>query len=155
MSRALGVPVLGTPEYWLALDAGYGGDHAAWGETSLMLYLYPESVDLSQLGDAPHRGVGGRDPKKHATRADGEKLSETIIGRLASLARQMPTWDAATLRRFIDAETTLVNRQVALAAQEKTVCAGWRKTGKGSLRDYGRLLVERRFEDIITQVDKL
>lgn len=155
MSRALAVPVLGTPEYWLALDVGYGGDHAAWGETSLMMYLDPESVDLGQLGDAPHRGVGGRDPKKFATRADGQKLAETIIGRLANLAAQMPGWDGPTLRRFIDAEAALVNRQVALAAQEKSVWAGWRNMGKGVLHDYGRLLVEGRFEDIIRQTDKL
>jgi len=32
MSRALGLPVLGTPEYWLALDEGYTGDHAAWAK---------------------------------------------------------------------------------------------------------------------------
>ncbi len=155
MSRALAVPVLGTPEYWLALDVGYGGDHAAWGETSLMLYLYPESVDLAQLGDAPHKGVGGRDPKKFATRADGQKLAETIVGRLANLAQQMPAWDAATRQRFIDAEAALVNRQIGLAGREKTAWAGWRNMGKGVLREYGRLLVERRFEDIIAQVDKL
>ena len=49
LKRTLGVPVLGTPEYFLALDAGYHGDHAAWGETSLMLYLDPETVELRIL----------------------------------------------------------------------------------------------------------
>jgi len=155
MSRALAVPVLGTPEYMLALDVGYLGDHAAWGETSLMMYLYPESVDLAQLGSAPHKGVGGRDPKKYATRGDGERLAETIIGRLAGLAQQMPTWDAATLRRFIDAEAALAGRQIALFGAEKVAWAGWRNLGKGVMRDYGRFLVERRFEDIIAQVGKL
>ena len=84
LSRSLGIPVLGTPEYMLALDVGYLGDHAAWGETSLMLYLDPDSVDLSRLGAPPHQGVGGRDPRE-ATRADGEKLAETIIDRLSRL----------------------------------------------------------------------
>ncbi len=54
MSRALGIPVLGTPEYILALDVDYTGDHGAWGETSLMMHLYPDTVDLSRLGDPPY-----------------------------------------------------------------------------------------------------
>lgn len=155
MTRALAVPVLGTPEYLLALDAGYLGDHAAWGETSLMMYLDPAGVDLAALGEAPHRGVGGRDPKKFASRADGEKLAETIIGRLASLARQMPTWDAAAIRRFADAEAALVNRQITLAAEQKTVWAGWRHLGQGVLNDYARLLLEGRFDQIADLAEKL
>ncbi len=155
MSRVLGVPVLGTPEYFLALDAGYLGDHAAWGETSLMMYLDPPTVDLAQLGEAPHQGVGGRDPKKHATPDDGEKLAKTIIGRLAALAQGMPDWDAATRGRFIDAEAALVNRQMVLAATEGTTWAAWRNIPKGVFSDYGRLLVERRFDDILALVDRL
>jgi len=147
LSRSLGVPVLGTPEYFLALDVGYRGDHAAWGETSLMLYLDPESVDLTQLGNPPHQGVGGRDPRE-ATRADGEKLAETIVGRLARLAPRMPKWDRATLEQFIQAEAALVNRQLALAASEKLIWAGWRNIGKGALSDYGRLLAEEKFAEI-------
>src|SRR5262245_37004068 len=37
MTERLGIAVLGAPEYWLALDAGYSGDHAGIGETSLMM----------------------------------------------------------------------------------------------------------------------
>jgi creatinine amidohydrolase len=154
VSRTLRVPVLGTPEYFLALDVGYHGDHAAWGETSLMLYLDPESVDLSRLGNAPHKGVSGRDPKQ-ATRDDGEKLAETIIDRLARLAQQMPQWDMATLQRFIEAEAALVNRQLALAAQEKVIWAAWRNIGQGAFDDYGRLLVAQRFEEIQQLTAKL
>ncbi len=154
LSRSLGVPVLGTPEYFLALDVGYRGDHAAWGETSLMMYLDPESVDLTQLGDPPHQGVGGRDPRE-ATRADGEKLAETIINRLARLAERMPKWDRATQDRFIEAEAALVNRQLALAASEKLVWAGWRNIGTGAFADYGRLLAEEKFEEILIQTKTL
>jgi len=154
LSRSLGVPVLGTPEYFLALDAGYHGDHAAWGETALMLYLDPDSVEISRLGNPPFQGVGGRDPRE-ATRADGEKLAETIIRRLATLAQKMPAWDRATLQRFIEAEAALVNRQLALAASEKNVWAGWRNIGKGVFSDYGRLLAEGRFEEIIALTAKL
>ncbi len=77
MSRTLGVPWV--PEYFLALDEGYHGDHAAWGETVLMMYLYPESVDLSRLGEPPHQGVGGRDPREvrrpTASRSRGDHQS--------------------------------------------------------------------------------
>jgi creatinine amidohydrolase len=154
LSRSLGVPVLGTPEYFLALDVGYRGDHAAWGETSLMLYLDPESVDLTQLGSPPHQGVGGRDPRE-ATRADGERLAETIISRLSRLAERMPKWDRATLDKFIEAEAALVNRQLALAASEKLVWAGWRNIGKGTFADYGRLLVEEKFGEIASLTQTL
>ncbi|HOP76948.1 MAG TPA: creatininase family protein, partial [Thermogutta sp.] len=73
MTRCLGIPVLATPEYILALDEGYLGDHAAWGETSLMMYLDPPTVDLSRLGEPPHQGVGGRDPKQFANAEDGRR----------------------------------------------------------------------------------
>jgi len=134
MSRTLSVPILGAPEYFLALDAGYLGDHAAWGETSLMLYLDPPSVDLSQLGDAPHKGVFGRDPKKYASREDGQKIAEIIIERLTSLARQMPGWDANTLHRFIAAESALVDRQIELAGEKKIIWSAWRNVGKGDFQ---------------------
>lgn len=148
LSRSLGIPVLGTPEYFLALDVGYYGDHAAWGETALMLYLDADSVDLSRLGTPPHQGVGGRDPRE-ATRADGEKLAETIIGRLCRLAERMPQWDRATLEKFIDAEAALVNRQLSLASSEGNPWAAWRQIGQGVFSDYGRLLADERFDEIV------
>ncbi|MHB8898788.1 MAG: creatininase family protein [Thermoguttaceae bacterium] len=155
MSRVLGVPILGTPEYFLALDAGYRGDHAAWGETSLMMELDPDSVDLGQLGDEPHRGVGGKDPKRFATREDGRRLAELIVDRLARLARVMPTWDAATLEGFIEAESALVNRQVVLAGGDKQAWTAWRNLGQGVFDDYGRLLADQKFEEIVALVEKL
>lgn len=155
MSRVLGVPILGTPEYLLALDEDYFGDHAAWGETSLMMYLDPPSVDLSQLGDPPHQGVGGRDPKEHASAEDGELLAKTIVGRLAALARQMPDWDGETLQRFIDAESALVDRQIAMAADTGNTWAAWRNISKGVFSDYGKFLVERKFDKIVAMIERL
>ncbi len=145
--RATGIPILGTPEYILALDEGYLGDHAAWGETSLMLYLDPDSMDLNQLGEPPHQGVGGRDPRE-ATREDGERIAETIIGRLADLAAAMPSWDRAQVAAFQDAEAAIVNRQMALAVEVGGIWGGWRNIGAGALRGYGRLLVEGRFDEL-------
>jgi creatinine amidohydrolase len=145
--RALGIPVLGTPEYILALDAGYMGDHAARGETSLMVHLDPTSVDLTRLGEPPHKGVGGRDPRE-ATAEDGRRIAEVIIGRLARVGAAMPKWDEATLEAFLRAEEAIVNRQVSLAASHKQVWAGWRNLGAGALRTYGSLLAEGRFEEV-------
>lgn len=154
MSRTLGIPVLGTPEYMLALDVNYTGDHAAWGETSLMMHLFPETVDLSRLGDPPHRGVGGRDPKTEASADDGKLLAETIVSRLAILARTMPSWDKATLDRFVRAEATLVARQLSAPGGGKNLWAAWRNIGS-AMRDYGKLLAEGRFEEIEAAVAAL
>jgi creatinine amidohydrolase len=150
MTRILGVPILGTPEYILALDESYGGDHAAWGETSLMMHLYPESVDLSRLGDPPHQGVGGRDPKEFASAKDGRRLAEVISGRLAILAEKMPTWDAETIERFALAEGALVHTQQTKAGQNenRNPWAAWRKLPQGVLDNYAQCLVDEKFEEI-------
>jgi len=154
MSRALGIPVLGTPEYILALDVDYTGDHAAWGETSLMMHLYPDTVDLSRLGDPPHQGVGGRDPKAYASAEDGRLLTETIVSRLAVLARKMPTWDYKTLDRFIDSEATLVAKQLYAPRGKKNVWTAWQNIGS-ALRNYGKHLAEGNFEQIKSSVEDL
>jgi creatinine amidohydrolase len=154
MSRALGIPVLGTPEYILALDVDYTGDHGAWGETSLMMHLYPDTVDLSLLGEPPHKGVGGRDPKTEASAEDGRKITKTIVSRLAILAQKMPTWDYKTLDRFIDSEATLVARQLSAPRGKDSVWAAWRNIGS-AMRNYGKQLAEGRFEEIKSSVSEL
>ena len=154
MSRALNIPVLGTPEYMLALDVEYTGDHAAWGETSLMMHLFPDTVDLSRLGDPPHRGVGGRDPKTQASAEDGRLLAETIVSRLAALAQKMPTWGEKTLDRFIDAEAALVARQLSAPRGKNNLWTAWRNIGR-AMRGYGQQLAEGRFEAIKASVAAL
>ena len=152
MSRALGIPVLGTPEYWLVLDEGYTGDHAAWGETSLMMHLFPKTVDLSRLDEPPYQGVGGRDPKESSAE-DGRRLTETIVSRLGTLARNMPTWDYGKLDRFVEAEAALVARQLSAPRGGKPIWAAWRNLNV--MREYGRLLAEERFDEIKAAVAKL
>jgi len=154
MSRALAIPVLGTPEYLLALDVDYTGDHAAWGETSLMMHLYPDTVDLSRLGEPPHKGVGGRDPKTEASAEDGHLLTDTIVSRLAILAEKMPTWDEKMLVRFIDSEAALVARQLSAPKGSNNLWTAWRNIGS-VLRNYGRQLAEGRFEEIKASVNEL
>ncbi len=153
MSRALGIPVLGTPEYWLALDAGYTGDHAAWGETSLMMYLFPDTVDLARLGKPPYQGIGGRDPKESSAE-DGRRITETIVSRLATLAQKMPTWSPETLDRFVDAEATLVAAQLSAPRGKKQIWTAWRSAAS-AMRDYGKHLAEERFDEIKAAVAKL
>lgn len=159
MSQLLHMPVLGTPEYFLALDEGYTGDHAAFFETSLMMELDPDSVRVDRLADLKegesHRGVGGRDPKKYATRSDGARLAEAIVGRLAALAQAMPTWDDAMLARFIAAEQALVNKQMSLAGETGRAWAAWRNIAQGAFAAYPQLLTEGRFEEIVALVQEL
>ena len=153
MSRALAIPVLGTPEYWLALDIGYTGDHAAWGETSLMMHLFPDTVDLSRLGTPPYQGVGGRDPKESSAE-DGRQITETIVARLATLARKMPTWDYEMLDRFVAAEAALVAKQLTAPRGKKQLWTAWRNVAT-VMRDYGTQLVEERFDEIKASVERL
>ena len=53
------------------------GDHAAKFETSLMMALHPEMVELSRLDSdrsKPNIGVLGIDPRDHASREFGNKI---------------------------------------------------------------------------------
>ncbi len=153
MSRALGIPVLGTPEYWLALDVGYTGDHAAWGETSLMMHLFPDTVDLARLGKPPYQGIGGRDPKESSAE-DGRRIAETIVSRLATLAQKMPSWSPETLERFVEAEATLVAKQLSAPRGRKQIWTAWSNVAR-AMRDYGKQLTEERFDEIKASVAKL
>lgn len=155
MSKLLDIPVLGTPEYFLALDQGYYGDHAAFFETSLMMNLFPDKVDVGRLGKAPHQGVFGRDPKRYATAEDGKRFSDAIIGRLSRLAKAMPDWDADTRRRFVHAEEALVNRQRALAEEKRAIWTAWRHIGEGVFDTYPELLTSGYFEEIEALVKNL
>jgi creatinine amidohydrolase len=68
-------------------------DHAAKWETSNMMFLYPGLVDMSALGEGPLApnmkppdGIGGQDPRKHASSEIGRRnieLASQAIGRKA------------------------------------------------------------------------
>ncbi len=80
------------PEFEVAFDIGYGGDHAAKWETSILWALRPELVDLTQQPKDPAirlEGVGGEDPREHASRELGEKAVETIAPRLGQAATRL------------------------------------------------------------------
>lgn len=84
---------------------GGQGDHAARFETSFMLYLHSEIVDLSLLSDIPGEnvdpnqhvnwmgdeyknhplyGLVGLDPRYHASAALGQELTESLLDYLAA-----------------------------------------------------------------------
>ena len=144
MSERLRVPILGTPEYWLAHDEGYLGDHAGIGETSLLWYLHPDLVALDRIDADPDYGRDGH-IRDGASPELGRRYAETIVSRLASLAQAMPTWDDATLDDFVAAERALVAAQVA-GWRRGDPWTAWRKLGQ--YRDYGRLLVEGDFAGV-------
>ncbi len=146
-SQRLDIPILGTPEYWLALDAGYSGDHGGPFETSLMMELRPELVDLSRLeGDPPYQGIGMGDARRESSRELGGRLCEVMVARLAKLARRMPQWDAETRSRFVHAEQALVGYQLELGGRSEDVWAAWQDLRP--FEQYAAWLVQERFDDI-------
>jgi creatinine amidohydrolase len=111
ITERLQIPVLGTPEYWLALDAGYLGDHAGIGETSLLMHLHPDLVKIERIRSDPEYGATDT-IEKGSSVALGQRYADLIVARLAALAQAMPTWDAATRSAFVRAERALVSTQV-------------------------------------------
>jgi creatinine amidohydrolase len=83
-------------------------DHAAKWETSDMMFFYPGLVDLAELGTGPLApkmkapdGIGGLDPRKHASPKVGERnvdLAAEAIGKKAvELLESLPK-DKRTFR---------------------------------------------------------
>ena len=63
------------------------GDHAGAWETSLMMALRPDLVDLARLPRDPQAklvAVWGKDPRTHASAEFGRKAVEAIVGRIAA-----------------------------------------------------------------------
>jgi creatinine amidohydrolase len=85
---------MGLWEMTLSRGPESDSDHAAKWETSNMMFFYPDLVDLSELGTGPLApgmkppdGIGGLDPREHASAAVGErnaKLAAAAIGRKAA-----------------------------------------------------------------------
>ena len=65
-------------------EFAWAGDHAAKWETSLMMALEPELVDLSILPNRPTglTAIGGIDPRDEASRDLGEQALEVIVSTL-------------------------------------------------------------------------
>lgn len=84
---------VGLWEVTLSQGSESNTDHAAKWETSNMMFFYPDLVGLSALGDGPLApdmkapdGIGGLDPRKHASAAVGRRnvgLAAQAIGKKA------------------------------------------------------------------------
>ncbi len=80
------------PEYEVACEKGYRGDHAAKWETSILWSLRPELVDVSKLGvnlEGPLEGVMGEDPRVYASMEIGRDIVNHIVDRLSELTYRM------------------------------------------------------------------
>jgi creatinine amidohydrolase len=82
---------LGAPEQVFAVDLDYFGDHAGMWETSLMLAIRPELVDLtampkglSTLDRLKLYGVMGQDPAEKAGADKGRRAITLIASNLAA-----------------------------------------------------------------------
>jgi creatinine amidohydrolase len=71
-------------------------DHAAKWETSNMMFFYPDLVDMSQLGTGPLApnmkapdGIGGLDPREHASAEVGRRNAELAARAIAQKAREL------------------------------------------------------------------
>jgi creatinine amidohydrolase len=84
------VTILPVAGYDMTTDAGYKGDHAAVGETSLLWSLHPELIRLDAVAaDVPLDGVLGADPRGAASAELGEQILEAISARTAEVALRL------------------------------------------------------------------
>lgn len=73
-------------ELWQLGGKGNEGimtDHAAFNETSLMLGLYPELVDLEKLSDETMVGIWGDDPRA-TSKEEGKRIIESNLSLVGS-----------------------------------------------------------------------
>jgi creatinine amidohydrolase len=91
--------ILPLTEYDLTTDLGYDGDHAAVGETSLLLAVRPDLVRLEAVAaDAPLEGIIGEDPRGRASAAHGAQLLGAIVERAAQMAQRFSAPDGFAQR---------------------------------------------------------
>jgi creatinine amidohydrolase len=87
---------LGLWEITLSRGAESNTDHAAKWETSNMMFFYPDLVDLTALGDGPLApnmkapdGIGGMDPRQHASAEIGRRNVELAANSIGKKAREL------------------------------------------------------------------
>jgi creatinine amidohydrolase len=100
-----GLSIYALPEYEVAVDTGYRGDHAAKWETSLIQALFPHLVDLGEAQSEIEAmdGVLGDDPRIHASPELGKRTAELIADRLVAVAHRLLSETSPRSRsRFIE-----------------------------------------------------
>jgi creatinine amidohydrolase len=153
MTERLQIPVLGTPEYWLAHDAGYLGDHAGIGETSLLWHLHPELVAIERIREDPDYGKTDHIEKGSSPEL-GQKYTDVIVERLTQLAPAMVHWDMAKRRAFVRAERAVIDAQVR-GWRLQQPWAAWDTLKSKGLTGYGALLAAQDFVGIESMADQL
>lgn len=86
VAAEVGVKTWVLAEYEVAQDLGYGGDHAARWETSLLWHVAPELVDIERYRDdltGDEQGVMGENPAATASAEDGGRVFNAIVERIA------------------------------------------------------------------------
>ena len=87
---------LGTPEMGFATDIDYFGDHAGMWESSIMLAIQPEWVDLSAMPGGlstierlTRYGTMGKDPTVRASAEKGRAAIDHIVTGLSDAVRRV------------------------------------------------------------------
>jgi creatinine amidohydrolase len=87
---------MGLWEMTLSRGPESNSDHAAKWETSNMMFFYPDTVDMSELGDGPLNldmkppsGIGGLDPRKHASPEVGARNVQLAAGAIGRKAQEL------------------------------------------------------------------
>ncbi len=87
---------MGLWEMSLSRSEESSSDHAAKWETSNMMFFYPELVDMAELGGepfaldmSPPAGIGGLDPRIHASAAVGERNCELCARSIGEKAHEL------------------------------------------------------------------
>lgn len=114
------------PEYEVAFEKGYRGDHAAKWETSILWALRPELVDVSRLSknlDEPLEGVGGEDPRVYASKELGEEVISHMVDQLSKLAlrmlRETSPLDRARYIRALNIQVRVLERIMKSPSENK------------------------------------
>jgi creatinine amidohydrolase len=153
MSSRLRIPVIGLPEYLLAQDIGYLGDHAGIGETSLLAHLEPELVKMERLAGDPDYGATD-EIAKGASAELGRLYTDKIVERLSALVTKAVSWDSDKLDAYIRAEQALLQVQLR-GWREREPWAAWDKMFSGEIVHYGSLLTEEKFAEIEAMAQEL
>jgi creatinine amidohydrolase len=114
------VTILPLTEYDLVTDL-YTGDHAATGETSLLMALRPELVRLNAVPEGEMLdGIIGKDPRGDASPEKGKILVDTIVRRTCEVASRF-TRSTSELERkeYLQAVSLIVNILEVLAQERK------------------------------------
>lgn len=81
-----GLKAVGLTDQHLARSVGHTGDHAGKWETSILMHLHPELVDITRLKPGgPHEGVYGGDPVTTASPELGRQVVTAMVEELVAI----------------------------------------------------------------------